>query len=63
MFKLVSNFQPTGDQPKAIKALVDGIKNHKDHQVLLGVYRFRENIHNGQCNCTIKSPCFNTFSY
>ncbi|WP_215773882.1 excinuclease ABC subunit UvrB [Mesomycoplasma hyorhinis] len=37
MFKLVSNFQPTGDQPKAIKALVDGIKNHKDHQVLLGV--------------------------
>lgn len=26
MFKLVSNFQPTGDQPKAIKALVDGIK-------------------------------------
>ena len=35
-FKLVSNFKPTGDQPKAIKQLVEGIKQNKKHQVLLG---------------------------
>ena len=35
-FKLVSKFQPTGDQPKAIKELVEGIKQNKKHQVLLG---------------------------
>ena len=36
MFKLVSNFEPSGDQPKAIEELVNGIKNGKKHQVLLG---------------------------
>lgn len=35
-FKLVSNFQPTGDQPEAIKKLVKGIKEGKKEQVLLG---------------------------
>ena len=35
-FKIVSNFKPTGDQPKAIKQLVDGINNHEKYQVLLG---------------------------
>ena len=37
MFKLVSNFKPTGDQPEAIKALVEGIKNGDRGQTLLGV--------------------------
>lgn len=36
MFKLVSNYKPSGDQPKAIEELVDGIKNGKKNQVLLG---------------------------
>lgn len=35
-FKLVSKFEPKGDQPKAIKALVDGLNANKKHQVLLG---------------------------
>lgn len=35
-FKLVSSFQPTGDQPEAIRNLVEGIKQKKKHQVLLG---------------------------
>lgn len=35
-FKIVSNFKPTGDQPKAIKQLVDGLINHERAQVLLG---------------------------
>ena len=36
-FKLVSQYQPTGDQPEAIDALVAGIENGIDEQVLLGV--------------------------
>jgi len=35
-FQLVSKFQPQGDQPQAIKELVDGLKNGKKHQTLLG---------------------------
>lgn len=36
MFELVSNYKPSGDQPEAIKELVEGIKNNKKQQVLLG---------------------------
>ncbi len=36
MFDLVSKFKPSGDQPEAIKELVDGIKEGKKSQVLLG---------------------------
>lgn len=36
-FQLVSEFQPTGDQPEAIKQLVSGIKNELPFQTLLGV--------------------------
>ena len=36
MFELVSKFNPSGDQPKAIKKLVDGIKKGEKEQVLLG---------------------------
>jgi len=35
-FKLQAPFQPMGDQPQAIKKLVQGIKNGEQHQVLLG---------------------------
>ena len=36
-FKLTSNFEPTGDQPQAIRELVQGINNNEPNQVLLGV--------------------------
>lgn len=36
-FELVSNYQPSGDQPKAIAELMEGIKRGDKHQVLLGV--------------------------
>ena len=36
-FKLVSSYMPMGDQPEAIEALVSGIENGIDEQVLLGV--------------------------
>ena len=36
-FKLVTDFEPKGDQPKAINQLVDGIKQGLRYQTLLGV--------------------------
>ena len=36
MFKLVSNYKPSGDQPKAINELIEGLNNGKKNQVLLG---------------------------
>ena len=36
MFKLVSKYEPNGDQPEAIKELVEGINEGKRDQVLLG---------------------------
>ncbi|MEK7574564.1 MAG: excinuclease ABC subunit UvrB [Patescibacteria group bacterium] len=37
MFKLNSPFKPAGDQPQAIKQLVDGLKKNERFQTLLGV--------------------------
>jgi excinuclease ABC subunit B len=36
-FKLTSDYQPTGDQPSAIKQLTEGVNNGDQAQVLLGV--------------------------
>jgi len=36
VFNLVSKYKPSGDQPQAIEELVNGIKEGKKHQVLLG---------------------------
>lgn len=37
MFKLTSNYVPTGDQPEAIRQLVEGIQDGQSFQTLLGV--------------------------
>ena len=50
MFKLVSNYKPTGDQPQAIEYLSNGIKEGKKFQTLLGVTGSRKNFHNGKYN-------------
>ena len=36
-FKIISDFEPKGDQPQAIRKLVQGIREGQQHQVLLGV--------------------------
>jgi len=36
-FELISEFVPTGDQPEAIRQLVEGVNNDVKHQTLLGV--------------------------
>ena len=37
MFKLISNYKPSGDQPDAIEKIVNGIKSGEKEQVLMGV--------------------------
>ncbi|MBE0424143.1 MAG: excinuclease ABC subunit UvrB [Lutibacter sp.] len=37
LFQLTSNFKPTGDQPQAIRQLVEGLNSHEKFQTLLGV--------------------------
>ena len=44
MFKLKSEFSPTGDQPEAIKSIVSGYNNKQDSQVLLGVTEARASV-------------------
>ena len=36
-FELVSSYKPSGDQPQAIRELIEGLKRHDKHQVLLGI--------------------------
>src|SRR5471030_2670911 len=36
-FKLTSQYKPTGDQPEAIRQLVEGVNNGDPYQTLLGV--------------------------
>ncbi len=37
MFKLITEFEPKGDQPQAIEKLTEGVLSGKKHQVLMGV--------------------------
>ena len=62
MFKLYSEYKPTGDQPKAIDYLVKGIERGEKYQTLLGVTGSRKNIYNGQYNRknTEANSCFGT---
>lgn len=50
MFKIHSEYNPTGDQPKAIEYLSKGIQEGKKFQTLLGVTGSRKNFYNGKYN-------------
>lgn len=50
MFKLHSEYKPTGDQPNAIEYLSNGIKEGKKFQTLLGVTGSRKNFYYGEYN-------------
>ena len=49
-FKIKSDFKPAGDQPEAIKKLVNGANKEEFNQVLLGVTGFWKNFYNGKSN-------------
>ena len=50
MFKLHSEYKPTGDQTNAIKYLPKGIEDGKKYQTLLGVTGSRKDLYNGKYN-------------
>ena len=62
MFNLVSEYTPTGDQPKAIEYLAKGIEQGKKFQTLLGVTGSRKNIYHGKYHpkSSKTSTCFST---
>ena len=62
MFKLHSEYKPTGDQPNAIKYLSKGIEDGKKYQTLLGVTGSRKSLYNGKYNRknTETNSCFST---
>ena len=62
MFKLHSEYKPTGDQPQAIEYLSNGIKQGKKFQTLLGVTGSRKNFYNGKyyTKSTKTNTCFST---
>ena len=62
MFNLVSDYRPTGDQPKAIEYLSKGIEEGKKFQTLLGVTGSRKNFYNGKYNSKSAetNTCFGT---
>ena len=47
-FKLQAPYTPTGDQPQAIRGLVEGLLAGRKHQTLLGRDRQRQDLHHGQ---------------
>lgn len=62
MFKLHSEYKPTGDQPQAIEYLSKGIKEGKKFQTLLGVTGSGKNLYYGKYNwkSTKANTCFST---
>ena len=59
-FKFASDFKPAGDQPNAIKQLVDGANTNKLNQVLLGSNWFWKNFYHGKSYSRNKSSSINT---
>jgi excinuclease ABC subunit B len=55
-FKLVSKFKPCGDQPKAIKELIESIRSGKKHQTLLGVTGSGKTFTLANCIAQINQP-------
>ena len=62
MFKLHSEYKPTGDQPQAIEYLAQGVKEGKKYQTLLGVTGSRKNLYNGKyyTKSAKTNTCFST---
>ena len=47
-YRLGIDYKPRGDQGAAIDQLVRGVEDGEQHQVLLGVTRQRQDLHDGQ---------------
>ena len=49
-FELISEYQPTGDQPEAIAQLTEGVLEGVPAQTLVGGHRVRQDFHDCKCN-------------
>ena len=49
-FKLHSEFEPTGDQPEAIRQLVEGVESGIRHQTLARGHGIGKDVFDGQCD-------------
>ncbi len=49
-FELISDYQPTSDQPEAIAQLTEGILKGVPAQTLLRVTGFRQDVYHCQCH-------------
>ena len=47
-FRLAVNYRPRGDQENAIAELTRGVRDGEQHQVLLGVTGFGQDLHHGE---------------
>ena len=59
-FQLNSNFQPSGDQPEAIRQAYRWAKPERSFTNLTRRHRIRQNIHHCQCIGQYKSTCINS---
>ena len=57
-FKLVSDYQPTGDQPQAIETLVKGFREGNQCQTLLGVTGVWQDFYDGECDPAVEQADF-----
>ena len=48
-FELVSEYKPTGDQPEAIRELVEGFREGNQCETLLGVTGSGKTFYDGKC--------------
>ena len=59
-FEIVSEFEPKGDQPRAIDELVAGVAEHERDQVAFGRHGVWKNLHDGPSNSTDTTSCLGT---
>ena len=52
IFKLHSEYQPTGDQPQAIAELVKGFQGRQSVRDPAWRYRLRQDVYDGECDCS-----------
>ena len=56
-FEINAPFEPAGDQPQAIRELVDGLSDGLSAQTLLGVTGSGKNVYHCQCNPGDSASC------
>ena len=49
-FELISEYQPTGDQPEAIAQLTEGGAGRSPRTNFIGGHRVRQDFHDCKCN-------------